>query len=108
MTIGFGIDTVLVTAVFPEPFWTEGVDWDAVDREIREGHELKRIWEERAGGSRQVLPRSIRRSSGLSYRQDCSPLLRHGMARRTDGSPSNGTSPEVPEADGQSRPHRLG
>ena len=46
--LGSEAPTVLGTASFPEPLWTEGVDWDAVDREIREGHELKRIWEERA------------------------------------------------------------
>jgi hypothetical protein len=46
--LGDEAPTVLGTAVFPEPLWTDGVDWEAVDREIREGHELKRIWEERA------------------------------------------------------------
>ena len=46
--LGSEAPTVLGTAVFPELLWTDGVDWDAVDREIREGHELKRIWEERA------------------------------------------------------------
>ena len=46
--LGREAPTVLGAAAVPEPLWTEGMDWEAVDREIREGHELKRIWEERA------------------------------------------------------------
>ena len=46
--LGNEAPTVLGTAAVPEPLWTDGVDWEAVDREIRDGHELKRIWEERA------------------------------------------------------------
>jgi hypothetical protein len=43
--LGSEAPILLGSAVFPEPLWTDGVDWDTVDREIREGHELKRIWE---------------------------------------------------------------
>ena len=46
--LGNEAPTVLGAAAIPEPLWTNGVDWNAVDREIREGHDLKRIWEDRA------------------------------------------------------------
>lgn len=38
----------LVTAVETAPLWTERVDWAGVLRDISEGFELKRIWEEKA------------------------------------------------------------
>jgi transposase len=31
--------------------WVQGVDWESVERDIRDGHQLKRIWEEVAGSS---------------------------------------------------------
>ena len=42
--LGNEAPTVLGTAAVSELLWTDGVDWEAVDREIRDGHELKRIW----------------------------------------------------------------
>lgn len=35
----------------PWPGWAEAVDWAAVERELLGGHELKRIWEERAAAA---------------------------------------------------------
>ena len=31
--------------------WVQGIDWEIVERDIRDGHQIKRIWEEAAGSS---------------------------------------------------------
>ena len=35
----------------PQPVWVLGVDWEGVERDIRDGHQIKRIWEEVAESS---------------------------------------------------------
>lgn len=51
---GLFTQDVLARARAPEaklpPGWALNVDWAAVERDIRDGHELKRIWEEVAEG----------------------------------------------------------
>jgi hypothetical protein len=38
---------ILAKAVPSAPLWTVLVDWDAVQKELKEGHDLKKIWEEK-------------------------------------------------------------
>ncbi len=48
-----GKDQILSGMLKPEPKisirpWVEGVDWESIERDIRDGHQIKRIWEEAA------------------------------------------------------------
>lgn len=39
---------LLLEKTAPEgPLWTQLLDWECVQRELKEGHELKKIWEEK-------------------------------------------------------------
>ena len=49
-----GKDQILLGMLKPEmPVsirpWVQGVNWESVERDIRDGHQIKRIWEEAAG-----------------------------------------------------------